>query len=176
MLRRMLRPLWVLLAVGFLIEAWFWDHLEPVVAWVVARIPLHELKARLALRLQRLTPPLALTVFLVPLVPLYPLKLFALWLIANQYWLSGLLIFALAQVVGLGVIAFIFDVTKPKLMQMAWFAKTYAFIVGLKAKAREIVAPIMAQIRAALPSAGSGWTARLLRQAQRLRKNAQETR
>ena len=30
--------------------------------------------------------------------------------------------FALAQFVGLGVIAFIFDVTKPKLLQMAWFA------------------------------------------------------
>jgi hypothetical protein len=27
MLRRLLQPIWVLLAVIFLIEAWLWDHL-----------------------------------------------------------------------------------------------------------------------------------------------------
>ena len=32
MMRRLLQPLWVLLAVIFLIEAWLWDHLEPIVA------------------------------------------------------------------------------------------------------------------------------------------------
>ena len=41
MLRRLLQPLWVLLAIIFLIEAWLWDHLEPIVAAVVALIPLH---------------------------------------------------------------------------------------------------------------------------------------
>ena len=40
MKRRLLQPLWVLLAIIFLIEAWFWDHLAPVVARVVALIPL----------------------------------------------------------------------------------------------------------------------------------------
>ena len=40
MLRRLLQPLWVLLAIVFLIEAWLWDHLEPVVARVVSAIPL----------------------------------------------------------------------------------------------------------------------------------------
>ena len=41
------RPLLVLLAIVFLIEAWLWRHLEPVVEWLVARIPLRALKARL---------------------------------------------------------------------------------------------------------------------------------
>ena len=40
MLRRILQPLWVLLALIFLIEAWLWDHLEPIVARVVAWVPL----------------------------------------------------------------------------------------------------------------------------------------
>ena len=44
MLRRLLQPIWVLLAVIFLIEAWLWDHLEPIVAWVVAKIPLQAFK------------------------------------------------------------------------------------------------------------------------------------
>ena len=40
MMRRLLQPVWVLLAVIFLIEAWLWDHLEPIVARAVALIPL----------------------------------------------------------------------------------------------------------------------------------------
>ncbi len=48
MMRRLLQPVWVLLAVIFLIEAWLWDHLEPLVAWVVARIPLQTFKQWLA--------------------------------------------------------------------------------------------------------------------------------
>jgi hypothetical protein len=44
MLRRLLQPVWVLLAIVFLIEAWLWDHLEPVVARVVAAIPLAQFK------------------------------------------------------------------------------------------------------------------------------------
>ena len=44
MLRRLLQPIWVLLAVIFLIEAWLWDHLEPIVAWAVVKIPLQSFK------------------------------------------------------------------------------------------------------------------------------------
>lgn len=32
---RILRPLWVILALLFLVEAWLWDHLEPVAARAV---------------------------------------------------------------------------------------------------------------------------------------------
>ena len=39
MMRRLLQPFWVLLAVIFLIEAWLWDHLEPIVERIVALIP-----------------------------------------------------------------------------------------------------------------------------------------
>ena len=31
---RLFQPLWVLLALIFLVEAWLWDHLEPIVARV----------------------------------------------------------------------------------------------------------------------------------------------
>ena len=44
MLRRLLQPFWVLLAIVFLIEAWLWDHLEPVVAKLVAWLPLRQFK------------------------------------------------------------------------------------------------------------------------------------
>ena len=45
-MRRWLRPLWVILALLFLLEAWLWDHLEPLVARVVNLIPWDALKVR----------------------------------------------------------------------------------------------------------------------------------
>ena len=88
MLRRLLQPVWVLLAVIFLIEAWLWDHLEPIVARVVARIPLRAFKQWLAERVDTLSPAMTLIVFIVPVIPLFPLKLVGLWLLAHEYWVE----------------------------------------------------------------------------------------
>jgi hypothetical protein len=46
-MRRVTRPLLILLAIVFLVEAWLWSPLEPVVAWVVGQIPLRRVKALL---------------------------------------------------------------------------------------------------------------------------------
>ena len=46
-MRRLLRPILILLALLFLLEAWLWTHLEPIVAWVVAAIPLERGGSRL---------------------------------------------------------------------------------------------------------------------------------
>jgi hypothetical protein len=43
MRRYLLRPFWILLALLFLLEAWLWDHLQPLVARLVALIPLARL-------------------------------------------------------------------------------------------------------------------------------------
>ena len=56
MMRRLLRPFLILLALLFLFEAWLWTRLEPMVAWVVALIPLERLKARIAAAIERLSP------------------------------------------------------------------------------------------------------------------------
>ena len=44
MRRNALRPLWVILALLLLVEAWLWDHLEPIVARVVNLVPWRRLK------------------------------------------------------------------------------------------------------------------------------------
>lgn len=179
MKRRLLQPLWFILAVLFLIEAWLWDHLEPLVAWIVAAIPLREFKAWLAERLAHLSPAMALVVFVVPLIPLYPVKLLALWLFAKQHFIAGLVTFAFAQFVGLGLVAFVFDITKPKLMQMAWFVKVYNFVIGIKAKAHDIVAPVMDGIRARVRTVfgeGEGPMGRLMRKAMQFRKRIRTAR
>src|SRR6202040_4425446 len=167
MMRRLLQPFWVLLAVIFLIEAWLWDHLEPIVARAVAMIPLRAFKQWLAERVDTLSPAMTLIVFIVPIIPLFPLKLVGLWLLTHEYWMSAIGTIIFAKFLGVGVTAFIFDVTRPKLLEMAWFEKLYDFVMALRAKANALVDPIRARIKHALRGDGSSWSSRTLRLIQR---------
>jgi hypothetical protein len=176
MMQRLLRPFWILLAVIFLIEAWLWDHLEPIVARVVALIPLRVFKQWLADRIDTLSPAMTLIVFIVPVIPLFPLKLVGLWLLANEYWVSAIATIVFAKFLGVGVAAFIFDVTRPKLLEMAWFKKLYDFVMALRAKAAALVNPIKLRIKEALRGDGDGWSSRMLRLIQRFRKDVHEAR
>src|SRR3954467_15922695 len=176
MLRRLLQPLWVLLAVIFLIEAWLWDHLEPIVARIVARIPLRAFKQWLTERVDTLSPAMTLIVFIVPVIPLFPLKLVGLWLLAHEYWISAIATIVFAKLLGVGVAAFVFDVTRPKLLEMAWFEKLYEFVLMLRAKASALIHPIKLRIREILGGAGDGWSSRTLRLIRRFRKSVHEVR
>jgi hypothetical protein len=176
MMRRLLQPFWVLLAVIFLIEAWLWDHLEPIVARVVALIPLRTFKQWLSDRVDTLSPAMTLIVFIVPVIPLFPLKLVGLWLLTHEYWLSAIATIIFAKFLGVGVAAFIFDVTRPKLLEMQWFETLYEFIMGLRAKAAALVDPIKVRIVETLRGDGDGWSSRMLRLIQRFRKSVHEAR
>jgi hypothetical protein len=175
-MRRLLQPLWIVLAVIFLIEAWLWDHLEPIVARVVALIPLRTFKQWLADRVDTLSPAMTLIVFIVPVVPLFPLKLVGFWLLTHEYWASAVFTIIFAKFLGVGVTAFVFDVTRPKLLEMEWFEKFYEFVIALRAKANALVDPIKLRIKHALGGAGDGWSSRLLRWIQRFRKSVHEAR
>src|SRR4051812_45717122 len=142
MMRRILQPIWVLLAVIFLIEAWLWDHLEPIVAWFVALIPLRAFKHWLTELVDTLSPAMTLIVFIVPVILLLPLKLIGFWLLAHEYWVSATLTIIFAKFLGVGVAAFIFDVTRDKLLEMGWFETLYELVIGLRAKANALVDPI----------------------------------
>jgi hypothetical protein len=107
---------------------------------------------------------------------LFPLKVAGLWLLAHHYWIGAMLTMIFAKLLGVGVAAFIFDVTRPKLLQMAWFKKLYEFVLALRAKANELVAPTMSRIKAALQGDGHGWSARTLKLIQRFRKSVRQAR
>jgi len=151
-MRRLLRPLWFALAVIFLVEAWLWDHLKPVVAWIVARISWRELRAWIVAFIERLPPYATLLVFLIPVVLLFPIKLLGLWLLANGSWFGAVATLGLAKIVSMGVTAFIFEVTRPKLLQLGWFRWTYEHVLTWLAWAHALVDPYKAKIVAALAS------------------------
>jgi len=176
MLRRLLQPFWILLAIIFLIEAWLWDHLEPIVAWVVAAIPLRAFKQWLAERVDTLSPAMTLIVFIVPVIPLFPLKVIGFWLLTHEHWVSAFMTILFAKFLGVGVTAFVFDVTRPKLLEMAWFEKLYDFVILLRARAHALVEPVKARILEILRGHSEGWSSRTLRLIRRFRKSVREAR
>jgi hypothetical protein len=146
-MRRVLKPFLVLLAIVFLVEAWLWEHLRPLVAAVVNVIAWDRLKARLAVLIEKLPPWAVLIVFVIPFIVLLPLKFLEVYFIVHHQWIATIFILVLAKLLGLGVTAFIFDVTKPKLLQMAWFRWLYQLMLVWLAKAHAITDPIKHRIK-----------------------------
>jgi hypothetical protein len=172
-MRRLLHPLLVLLALFFLFEAWLWERLAPIVAWVVARIPLRQVKARIAAWIEGLSPAATLVVFVVPFILLLPLKFLEVWLIAHRQWLGALVALVLAKLIGLGVTAFIFDVTRPKLLQLAWFARLYNRVLVWLAWAHAVIDPIKLRIKRTFQMFAPERAGRAMRVLMRIRRRMQ---
>ncbi len=147
MMRRLLKPLWILLALIFLFEAWLWNHLEPIVARIVDLIPWRALKARVAAAIEHLPPTATLIVFVVPAALLFPIKLAGLWLLAHGQLIAAVGTLVLAKLVGLGVTAFVFDVTRHKLLQLAWFRWLYERVLWMRDWAHGLVDPIKRRLK-----------------------------
>ena len=133
-------------------------------------------KQWLADRVDALSPAMTLIVFIVPVIPLFPLKLVGLWLLTHEYWIPAILTIIFAKFLGVGVAAFVFDVTRPKLLEMAWFEKLYEFVLAMRAKAMALVNPVKLRILELLGGNGEGWSSRMLRLIQRFRKSVREAR
>jgi hypothetical protein len=147
MRRHWLRPLWTVLALLFLLEAWLWDHLRPLVAWAVDLVPWDRLKQRLAETIERLPPYAALAVFIVPLIVLLPLKFLEVYFLATRNWFGAALVLISAKLLGLGVTAFVFDATRSKLLQMAWFRLMFDWFMWAREWAHAQTEPIRQRIR-----------------------------
>jgi hypothetical protein len=146
-MKRLARPFWVVLALLFLFEAWLWDRLAPIVARIVAAIPWGWIKPALIRLVDRLSPQATLAVFVAPFIVLLPLKFVEFWFLAQRQWVGAVVVLVLAKLAGLGVTAFIFEVTKDKLLQMAWFRRVYEFFLWARDWAHEKIAPIIRQLR-----------------------------
>ena len=177
-LRALKRTLWTFLALVFLLEAWIWETFGPIVARLVAALPLERAREGIRSGIARLSPWATLPVFLLPGLVLTPFKLGAMWLLANGHPFLGVATFLLAKTVGLGVTAFLFDACRPNLMRMAWFVRVYEIVLRVRdwahaqadpyiRKAREIAAEARAWVAERLPKG------RLGRRLRRMRRNSQ---
>lgn len=114
-----------LAATVFLIEEIIWDWTAAVMARLGAMRAVHAIERHIA----ALQPGWAFLAFLLPGVLLIPAKLFGLHALATGHWLLGCTIFIIAKVVGLALFSRIFNLTRPAIMQLVWFARFYAWVM-----------------------------------------------
>jgi hypothetical protein len=139
--------------------------------------PLHRLEAWIC----RLGPKAALVLIVLPATLLFPVKLIALWAMANGYPLTGLLVIVLAKLGGAAAVARLYLLTRPVLLSIVWFAALLTWFLALKerwierlratAAWREVTALAKAfrhWRQHAAPRPGS-WTARFRRLLKRFR-------
>jgi hypothetical protein len=119
------RTLEVLLALVVLFEEWGW---RPLVA-LVGRLTKFRIWAAFEAWIAGLPPYAALLVFALPSAFLFPLKLLALWLIAQGKALMAGALFVGAKVVGTALVARIFLLTRPALLRIGWFKRLYDWYV-----------------------------------------------
>lgn len=111
----------VIAALILLFEEWGW---RPLAAGL-ARLARYRFWARIELWIAGLPPYAAVAVFAAPSLLLFPVKISALWLLAEGHILTAGALLAAAKVVSTALVARIFMLTKPALMQLEWFAWAY---------------------------------------------------
>lgn len=148
--QRLLRPLWFFCAALFLFEAWLWDVLGHALTALAALIPFESFNRKLAGLIEASPAPLVLVVFVLPLAIIEPLKILGLWLLTHRHIGLGLLAFLAAKMAGLGVMAFLFEMTRAKLLSMGWFERFYRFVLDLRQWAHDLLEPYKRQLLAAV--------------------------
>ena len=116
------------LALLILFEEWGWEPLQRQLARLGQLPVLHRLEQLIV----RLPPRAALLVLLLPALLLLPVKLAALGLMARGKPLLGALVIIVSKLVGTAIVARLFTLTRPALLQMPWFARLYVRWVGWK--------------------------------------------
>lgn len=175
----LLRPLWTLLAVLFLIEAWLWDHLGPLVHRCLAWFPWRVLGDRLEARIARFSPWAAAATLVVPAILLFPLKLLGLALLAQGQWLLAIGLLGFAKLLGMGLFAWLFGVCRPALLQLSWFNGLYRLLMRWRDKAHALVDPIRQRLRARIAAVFAerngrgllGWALTLRRRVRQRRRD-----
>ncbi len=124
-----------LAAVVLFIEEWGW---RPLTAWA-ARLAQWPPLARLEDRIRRASPRVALALFLVPAVALFPVKLLALWAIHQGQALLGVAVIVAAKLLGTALVGRLFILTESQLTQFAWFAAALGWWRRTKERVREAV-------------------------------------
>ena len=115
-----------LLALLLIIEELLWDLLTWLGRHLFRLLKLQAFEAWL-----RGSPPyVALGAFLIPVIVITPLNLWAISCFANGQILGGIGIEIIAKLLGTMLFARVFALTRPQLMSFGWFALLYTTITG----------------------------------------------
>jgi hypothetical protein len=105
-----------------------------------------------------------------------PLKFIEVYFLITHNWLGAIGVIVLVKVLGLGITAFIFEVTREKLMQMDWFRKLYDRVMSLRGWANKQIDPVRHRLRQYMWLMKPQRASRFVRRLMRLRRSAYRSR
>lgn len=135
------RALVFVFALAVLFETWIWGGVVIAVRALVALVPWTAFKAAFARLVDRLPAWVALLIFGVPFVLNELGSLGCVLLGATSHVVAGAVGYVLLKVIGFGLIAAIFDLTRPKLLTMPWFVVVHDKFLAFHDYAHGLVAP-----------------------------------
>jgi hypothetical protein len=122
-------------ALWLFVEEWLWDAMLALTSALSKLPPIRWIESQIA----KLPAYAALIAFLIPVAILLPFKLAAFWLIAHGKGVLGMVVFIVAKIIGTAFLVRIFTLTKPALMTIAWFARSYTAITSWKLRLYDYV-------------------------------------
>ncbi|MCW2315747.1 hypothetical protein M2322_001291 [Rhodoblastus acidophilus] len=146
-MRQFKKYLWLTLAGFFLFEAWLWDVLGATLGTLVAALPIQQARDSFEGFVKTLSPWGSVPIFVLPILPLLPLKFAALFLLAHHHLVAGLGCFLAAKLIGFAAGAYLFELCRPKLLQIALFAKLHATLIRWRGFAHALIEPYRAELR-----------------------------
>jgi hypothetical protein len=128
-LRRILRlPVLALAVLVVLVD----DGFRALVIPAVRKLARLRIVQRVEAAVARLPAYGLLTLFLVPLAIIEPLKIYGLFLFGQGRILSGIMVFVVAKVVGLGLAERLFAIGRDKLLSIPWFATCHGWLLAVR--------------------------------------------
>jgi hypothetical protein len=115
---------WLAAAV-FLVEEFIWDWTARFMARLGAVLIVHRVEKHIA----GLPPRWAFLAFILPSAIFLPAKLIGLYAISHKHWVIGSGVFIFAKIAGFALFSRIFNLTRPALMQLGWFARVYEWVM-----------------------------------------------
>jgi hypothetical protein len=128
-------------ALLFLFETWIWGGMVAAMSWLAARVPWARFKVAAQRFINRMPAILAVVLFGVPLVVSELGSFLSVVAIALGHVMVGALAYICMKVIGIGLVAVIFDLTREKLMTLPWFVVLYEKVVAFHDFAHKLVAP-----------------------------------
>jgi len=136
LLWRVLRGMFLAVAALIIaIEEWGWRPLTAMAARLAKWPPI----GRLEDCIRRAPPRVALLLFLVPAVMLFPIKLLALWLIHLGRTTLGVVVILAAKALGTAFVGRLFILTESQLTTFSWFARSLSWWRATKLRVRAAV-------------------------------------
>lgn len=144
MIKRLLHPFLVALALLLLLEEWLWERSKRLVVQLAHLLHLQRLE-----RLLRALPPWAsLLALALPALTLFPFKLLSLYWLSHGHFVLGVGALVSAKLVGTALVAYVFDLVRDNARRLGWFDRLYVRVVQGLDRVRAWLAALPAVIAA----------------------------